>query len=555
LERKKSLPLMSAVLGFVLLLSGCGGGNSNAGVQSTVEPTKAPAAATETAAPAETAEATAAAAGSTVKPVTFSYYSNYDWDTTEPWGKDSTTAWIRDNLKVNMTAVQSSGAAETKFSTMIASGSLPDVIMMDRGANVERLRQAGLLVALDEYLDKYPNLKNNAGEATLGMLRSDDGKLYQFPNWYTSSPNGNGGWIVNRKIYKELGSPKLETYDDLYAYLKLVKEKYSDVIPLEIGAKGRGLETMYGGFAENKPYLAKINPVGNELKSIFEDPVFIESMQYASKLFREKLITQDAFTQTGNQVTEKLVTGRVAVYADGDVVNPGRDANNALRTVDPESGYDIIWPIHKAGLDPAKITPNNYNSLGWNVLVITKKAKDPEAIFSYLDWLTGEEGQRIINFGRQGLYWDETDADGVPILNEKGLNTPQADKDKERIGRFNWVGNTTFIDQTKAKMDAQLPAEKQNWTTLAQQKVTWKTSRNFTEFVNLDPLPDSEEGTIASAVNDIFLEAYAKALYAKSDEEVLSLLKKAGEDADKAGYAKLLQFQTERWQNNLSKMK
>ena len=490
-----------------------------------------------------------------MKPVTFSYYSNYDWDTTEQWGADSTTRWIADTLKVNMTPVQSSGAAETKFSTMIASGSLPDLIMTDRGSSVERLRQGGMLVALDDYLDKYPNLKNNAGEATLGMLRSDDGKLYQFPNWYTSSPNGNGGWIINKKIYKELGSPKLATYDDLYAYLKLVKEKYSDVVPLEVGAKGRGIDTMYGGFAENKPYLAKANPVGNELKSIFEDQVFIENMQYASKLFREKLITQDVFTQTGDQINEKLKTGRVAVYVDGDVVNPGRGADGALKATDPEASYEIIWPIHKMGLDHAKITPNNYNSLGWNVLVITKNAKDPEAIFSYLDWVTGEEGQRILNFGRKGLYWDETDADGVPILNAQGLSTEQAGKDKERIGRFNWVGNTTFIDQTKAKMDAQLPADKQNWTTLAQQKVTWKTSRNFTEFVNLDPLPDSEEGTIATAVNDIYQEVFAKTLYAKSDEEVLSLINQANEDAKKAGYDKLLQFQTERWQSNLSKMK
>ncbi|QQZ59665.1 extracellular solute-binding protein [Paenibacillus sonchi] len=552
MKSTKSFPLLSVVLCSVLLIAGCGGGNN--GAAPSAEPTKEPTA-TETAAASASPEAASTAAGSTVKPVSFTYYSNYDWDTTEEWGRDSTTKWIADTLKVKMTPVQSSGAAETKFSTMIASGSLPDVIMMDRGANVERLRQPGLLVPLDDYLDRYPNLKNNAGEATLNMLRSEDGKLYQFPNWYTSSPNGNGGWIINRKIYKELGSPKLETYDDLYAYLKLVKEKHPDVVPLEVGAKGRGLETMYGSFAENKPYLPKANPVGNTLQSIFEDQVFIENMQYASKLFREKLITQDMFTQTGDQISEKLKTGRVAVYVDGDVVNPGRGADTALRTTDPDAGYDIIWPIHKAGLDATKITPNNYNSLGWNVLVITKNAKDPEAIFSYLDWVTGEEGQRILNFGRQGLYWDEFDADGVPILNEAGLNTPQGDKDKERIGRFNWVGNTTFIDQTKAKMDAQLPADKQNWTTLAQQKVTWKTSKNFTEFVNLDPLPDSEEGTIATAVNDIYQEAFAKTLYAKSDDEVLSLLNKANEDAKKAGYEKLLKYQTEKWQDNLSKMK
>ncbi|MNI62195.1 hypothetical protein D3C73_1175030 [compost metagenome] len=56
-------------------------------------------------------------------------------------------------------------------------------------------------------------------------------------------------------------------------------------------------------------------------------------------------------------------------------------------------------------------------------------------------------------------------------------------------------------------------------------------------------------------MNDIYLEVYAKALYAKSDEEVLSLLNQANEDANKAGYEKLLKFQTERWQGNLNKMK
>ncbi|MNJ03679.1 hypothetical protein D3C73_1641020 [compost metagenome] len=56
-------------------------------------------------------------------------------------------------------------------------------------------------------------------------------------------------------------------------------------------------------------------------------------------------------------------------------------------------------------------------------------------------------------------------------------------------------------------------------------------------------------------MNDIFQEAFAKALYAKSDEEVLSLLNKANEDAKKAGYEKLLKYQTEKWQDNLSKMK
>lgn len=42
----------------------------------------------------------------------------------------------------------------------------------------------------------------------LNMLRHDDGKLYMFPNWYTSRPAGNAGYVVNKKIYDELGAPR-----------------------------------------------------------------------------------------------------------------------------------------------------------------------------------------------------------------------------------------------------------------------------------------------------------------------------------------------------------
>lgn len=63
---------------------------------------------------------------------------------------------------------------------------------------------------------------------------------------------GNGGYAVNNKIYKELGSPKLETFDDLYAYLKLVKEKYPDIIPFEVGMLGQGIDFLYAGMAEDR---------------------------------------------------------------------------------------------------------------------------------------------------------------------------------------------------------------------------------------------------------------------------------------------------------------
>ncbi|UUZ86270.1 extracellular solute-binding protein [Paenibacillus sp. P26] len=227
------------------------------------------------------------------KPLTFTFYGNYDWYNMPAWGEDAASKWIKENKKVDIKAVSSGGAAAQKLNTMIASGDLPDVVWLERSGDVEKLRAADMLVPLDDYINKYPNLKKWLGEAGLNMLRASDGKIYGFPNWYTNRPNGNAGYVVNKKIYKELGSPKLETTDDLYNYLKAVKEKYPNVIPFEphLGKDGQGLDVIYSAFAENHPNVYVGNravPSGDKLTSIFTDPVFRETMQYESKLFREK---------------------------------------------------------------------------------------------------------------------------------------------------------------------------------------------------------------------------------------------------------------------------
>lgn len=496
------------------------------------------------------------------KPLKFSFYGHYDWYTMPNWGEDLATKWIKENKKINVVPVSSGGNAKQKLSTMIAANELPDVIWMERGADVESLRSAGLLVPFDDYLDKYPNLKKWAGEATLNMLRSPDGKLYQFPNWYTTQPNGNAGYLVNKKIYEELGSPSLETTEDLYSYLKQVKVKYPDVVPLEVGQGAEGIDILSSAFGENRPYLygslqMMAIPTGSELTSVFTDGVFRESLQFGNKLYRDKLISQDAFTQKLEQVEEKVITGKIAVYAASSPTEFGAKGNSLLSTKDPKAGYIMVWPIHKTGLDKNKIFPGDFKKLGWNVNVITKAAKDPEAIFAFLDWFTGPEGQRTIMWGPEGLYWQGTDKDDAPIFTDKFTSDLKGrDELMNATVNFQWNGNTVYVDKSKSKFESSLPLEKRNWETRWQQEITWKTQYDTTQFVNLDPAGDSNEGIISQGVKEIYEKARAKAvLNAKSPEEVNAILDQAEKDAQKAGYAKLLKYKTKKWQENLKMLK
>ncbi|MFC3790727.1 extracellular solute-binding protein [Paenibacillus sp. GCM10012307] len=488
-------------------------------------------------------------------PLEFRMYGHYSWYDVPGW--DSTVAgrWIKENKQVNILSVSAGGNHEQKLSTMIASNDLPDVIWMDRGAEVERLRDMGMLVPFDDYLDKYPNLKTWMGK-DLNMLRSKDGKLYQFPNWYTGRPNGNAGYVINKKIYEELGSPTLETTDDLYSYLVAVKQKYGNsVVPFEphLAKDLQGLGVLYTAFGENVLYSylsasLRAVPKDGSLTSVFHDATFREAQKYISKLYRERLISQDAFTQTLDQIEEKVMQGRVAVFA-GASPFIAMNGHQELTKKDPDAGYFMIWPIHKQGLDKDKIYPGTYTSLGWNVSVITTAAKDPEKIFAFLDWYTGPEGQSLLFFGPEGENWKGFDAEGYPNFT--------AEYDADEVAKLQmdqdpimWNGNTGFIDPAKMKYESTLPKEKQNWAARYQSEITWKTQANATEFVNLDPDPDSDLGIIKQRVDDIFTQAYAQSVMAKSDEEVDSILDKFGKDAESAGYSQLLEFRTKAWKQN-----
>ncbi|WP_410771787.1 extracellular solute-binding protein [Fontibacillus sp. BL9] len=555
MKRRKWLVTVLSVLTIIALIAGCSGKNSN-----NAKP------ADQTGNSPEPTNTEATSEGPKLyelgkEPLNISLFGNYDWYTMPKWGDDVTTKWVQDNMKITVTEVPNGGNAAQKLNTMIASGELPDIVWGERGTDVERLREAGLLVPLDDYIDKYPNLKKWLDPKALNMLRSPDGKLYQFPNWYTNRPNGNAGWVINKEIYTSLGSPKLETTDDLYAYLKQVKEKYPNVIPFEtdLAAEGHGLDQIYSAFKENNLGFTRFFavPDGDKMKSIYKDEPFRESVVFAAKLFREGLMTQDAFTQTRDQVDEKLMNGRVAVYATANPTVYAMAADTELRKKDPNDpnlGYFMVWPIHKEGLDKNKIYPGTYNKLGWNAAVITTSAKDPEAVFAFLDWWTGPQGTTLQFWGVEGEYWQGYEADGyTPKFTEKYAT--QKDKLAEYqkfMDPVMWVGNTVFADDTKGKYETTLAENERNWATYWQYQITWKTQGDATEFVNMPPSPDSEAGIAFQRAKDIWDQVRAQTLYTKSDEETLALLDKADADTMAAGFDKTLEHFAKKWSENLA---
>ncbi|WP_379248874.1 extracellular solute-binding protein [Paenibacillus sp. GCM10028914] len=493
------------------------------------------------------------------EPLELTFYGHYDSYTMPQWGADPSSKWIRDTLNIHINGISSDGNAKLKLQKMISSKQLPDVIWGDRGFDLQRMREEGLLLPLDEYIEKYPNLKHWAGNKVLDLLRAPDGKIYYFPNYYTNRPYGNAGFVINKKIYRELGYPKLETTEDLYDYLTMVKANYPNVVPFETGqAKdGHGIDQLFSAFKEDNYGFTRLYavPEDGRMTSIYKDEAFRESAVYVARLMREGLIPAEATIQTEDQVNEKLTNGEVAIYASANPMINVMPADAEQRKINPDDGYMFIDPIYKKGLDPSKIYPGTYNILGWNVAAITTSAKKPEAIFAMLDWMTGPEGSAVQMWGPPGPegYWNGFSQDGITPNFTSNYSSDRAGLAKIQAiaGEMIWVGNTVYLDQTKSKYESTLPEEQRNWATYWQQKVTWKSQGDATPFINIQPASNSREGQIMRIIQEIWIDAREQALFGQTDEEVLAILDEAHRVSMEAGFQKYLDYITVRWQENM----
>lgn len=514
-----------------------------------------------TTAPSTTAQTSTTTTSQDREPYEFTILVNYDWFTPPgEWGTDVISKQLSDMFKLKINWVGSGGNPNDKIATMLASDQLPESIILERDASYLQLIELGKLVSLDDYITKYPGYKSNVDETTRKMSAIND-KIYAVLNWPTTQPNGNNGWVVNTKVYDQLGKPELKTLDQLYTYLKAVKdagikENGADVVPLQFGA-GMDFTQMYAAYGEGRvrDYYNKrawINSADKKFEFIGKDPKFTDMMLFMQKLYSEGLINQDIFIEQQDQVKEKMANGRFAL-ATGEITSYMLQGLNIWKETAGTRYFDAINPISESG-DHTSVYSSTWNSLGWNAQCITTAATKPERIFEYYDYLSSNEGQILVEYGPKGELWDQLDEKGYPIY--KDPNAEISEADTTRLGLWYWVypGITVITDNSKVAANNRKPVDKQDIKVIWQSTITWKHSWNATEFTGMDPAGDSEAGIAFKAVDDLFKEYLPKIIGAKSADDAKNLIAELNTKAEEAGFVKTLDFYNTTWQANLARM-
>ena len=316
--------------------------------------------------------------------------------------------------------------AEEAVGTLIAGGEYPDFI--DGGNATIQLYEAGALVPMDEYIEKYPNIKEFFTEQEWDSLRQDDGHIYwipQFSNIYGEEKecthNDEAFWIQTR-VLKWAGYPEIRTMDE---YFDLI-ESYNEANPtMDDGTENIPYTILCDDWRyfclENAPEFLDGYPndgsviVDPDTQKIIDYNTTDTAVAYFKKLneeYKKGIVDPESFTQTYDEYIAKLSSGRV------------------LGMIDQwwDFAYNAYDAIKSAGLDaqgcsyvPLPITidrsvTNQWHNSGGVVNVssglgVTVDCDDPDAAFKFINDLLGQEIHDLRFWGVEGTDY-EVDENG-----------------------------------------------------------------------------------------------------------------------------------------------
>lgn len=497
---------------------------------------------------ASTAEgegAKAAGPDDTSTPYSFKVYANYDWWQVKTWGTDEASKYMKEKFNVDVEYQKPDADPAARLNLMIASGDVPEAMIMDRSADLLKVARQGLLADLEPLMYEGNDYDANILPQTKDLLRID-GKIYSVPNWpRKEATGGNYSWLVNQEVWKACGSPELKTFDDLYAYAMKAKEsglkteKGEDIFPLLVGDTPNGAKLINGFYrSRGTPnligdYYSQIN---NKVEFIMRDQEYIAALKEANKWFRDGLYPQTIVTDSVDQVNEKLSNGRGALlYYDFS-----QDSVTHFRQVLKDStggknSYEVLTdPIFPVVEGAGDAYGEENQTVGWNVNVITTKAENPQRIFDLFSWMLTKDGSINMMYGPKGGLWDELDESGNPVLKTPESKLTAEQKDAAGCWFWNQPAHSDNVDQTKFAINNAMAPEDQDFTITTQANVfspkSGEKSAPGQKFVTDENvgLSDTIDPTEQDGINRKLIEDTAKAelpkiLFAKDDAEFQSL--------------------------------
>ena len=342
------------------------------------------------------------------------------------------------NLKIT---TPPSGDFGTKLNLAFASGDLPDIIYGAGSTNLTATMEMdygsqGTLVALEDLIDEYaPNLKKILDEnpEMRKNMTTPDGHIYSLP-FITEEDNGiwptgplwyNGDWL---KALNVTELPK--TADEFYKLLVRFRDEdpngngKKDEIPfsdVKLNSSRPWLMSIFGmktlGIEENDG-VVRYTPSTEEYKAYLE---------YMNKLYKEKLLDPEVYSQSNEQKTAKGQKNQLGVFPDWySFFTTGEQEGEALD--------DPMWHPLTSEWSKEAVVPGS-PKMGRGTFAITSNCPSPEAAIRWVDYFYSDEGYEYLNQGPEGTLWNSaTNSEGEEVkIFADGIDPAKGEEERGKI--------------------------------------------------------------------------------------------------------------------------
>jgi putative aldouronate transport system substrate-binding protein len=299
---------------------------------------------------------------------------------------------------------------DDKLQVLMASGDLPDIIYNwhQGNANYQKWAEDGLLADITDKVKNYSDLMQNVTEDMWNSVRAKDGKIYSVPK-----PNMEAHWgmVINQKWLDKLGLKAPTTLDEFEKVCVAFSTQDPD---------GNGKADTYGvSFTSNAnsgmqgpDFLKSAFNISNydgakdvdgayKIHEKFKG--YLPYMTYLRKLYSEKVIDPEFFTNKVYADTDKLAQNKVGIVSGHE--------NAVLTGISTLPDYDKTFHYYAPPKDENGVS-NVYIMLPvWGQWMISKNSSNIDAALKFLDWGNSKEGFTLMNIGVKGVDYNSYDMD------------------------------------------------------------------------------------------------------------------------------------------------
>lgn len=298
----------------------------------------------------------------------------------------------------------------TALNARISGGDVPDLFVVPGKDAMYQYAKNGVILGLNEYKDKIqPLIEWGGGEENL-KANMYEGELYLLPKKVLRSYST---WVVRQDWLDKVGAEIPTTVEEALEVARKLTFEDPDGNGKDdtYGFSSYGLSNGFDGIMN--PYGASISNhfiiVDGEVTSTLLQPHVKEGLEMCKRFVDAGVVDPDIVANDSNAVRDKMIQGKVGM-SPNDWANLFKGIYmDQVKEVNPDANWVWFDPLDAGVGEPATYVYYDVTNTAGTWCIGAKAAEDPaklDAIFKLLNYMTTEEGQRLVCYGIEGRHYN-----------------------------------------------------------------------------------------------------------------------------------------------------